>query len=82
MRLVWDEERSAGDIASHFSISWPAVSQNLGRLRSAGLLAERRDGTRRYYSADRTALRPLEGYLEQMWGTQLDKLQEAIETER
>jgi len=38
LRLVWDAERSSADIAAHFDITWPAVSQNLGVLKQAGLI--------------------------------------------
>lgn len=82
IRLVWDQERTAGDIASHFSVSWPAVSQSLRRLRETGLVNERREGTRRYYSADRSALQPLQSVLEQMWGSDLARLKEVVERER
>ena len=57
--LVWDRELSAGEIARHFPVSWPAISQNLGVLRRAGVVTERREGTRRLYRADRAALGPL-----------------------
>ena len=79
LRLVWDEERSAGDIAARFDVSWPAVSQNLGVLRRAGLVVERREGTRRLYRADRAALGPLEGALREMWERDLDDLKDVIE---
>ncbi len=82
IRLVWDEERVAGDIASHFTISWPAVSQNLRVLRQAGLVRERKEGTRRLYAANRQALSPLEALLTQMWSEDLDRLKAVIERER
>jgi DNA-binding transcriptional ArsR family regulator len=84
LRLVWDGERSASEIASHFStITFGAVSQHLGVLRRAGLVLVRRDGTRRFYRANRTALEPFAGLLEQMWASQLDRLAELAEaTER
>jgi DNA-binding transcriptional ArsR family regulator len=82
LRLVWDRERSAGDIASHFDVTWPAVSQNLRVLRSAGLLSERREGTRRLYRAQPTALGSLEVVLREMWERDLDALAVAIERER
>ena len=50
LMLIWDEPMCAGDIASYFDISRPAVSQHLRVLREAGLVRERRDGTRRLYS--------------------------------
>lgn len=82
LRLVWDQERSAGDIASRFDVSWSAISQNLKVLRAAGLVAERREGTRRWYRADRAALGPLEAVLSQMWADELDLLADALHRER
>lgn len=82
LRLVWDQELTAGEIAARFDVSWPAVSQNLGVLRRAGLLSERRDGTRRYYRARPRALGPLESALRQMWEQDLDRLKGAVEDGR
>jgi DNA-binding transcriptional ArsR family regulator len=81
LRLVWDGERSASDIASHFAISFGAVSQHLGVLRRAGLIVVRRDGTKRFYRANREVLQPFAGLLEQMWASQLDRLAELAETQ-
>ena len=52
LRLVWDSELSAGEIATHFEVSRPAVSQHLAVLRDVGLVSERRSGTRRLYRAE------------------------------
>lgn len=82
LRLVWNRERSAGDIAMHFDVSWPAISQNLGVLRRAGLVVERREATRRYYRADREAAGSLARVLEEMWSRDLDRLKAAIEEGR
>ena len=79
LHLVWDRELTAGEIASRFDVSWPAVSQNLGVLRRAGLVKERREGTRRFYRAQPSALGPLEAALRQMWEHDLDHLKEAVE---
>src|SRR6266581_926872 len=49
LRLVWDSELSAGQIAAHFDLAWPAISQNLRVLRDAGLVRERRQGNHRLY---------------------------------
>jgi DNA-binding transcriptional ArsR family regulator len=82
LRLVWGSERSAGDIAATVrDVSWPAVSQNLRVLKDAGLISERRQGTHRYYKADRRALGPLEVILRQMWTRDLDRLRELAEDE-
>ena len=81
LRIVWSEEHQAGEIAKKFEVSWPAVSQNLRVLKEAGLIRERRDGTRRLYRADRVALRPLEAYLRKMWSGNLDRLRLLAEAE-
>ena len=74
LRLVWDAERSAGDVAAHFDVTFGAVSQHLAVLRKAGLVSVRKDGNRRLYRADRAALGPLAAWLESMWTTELDTL--------
>ena len=56
LELVWDRELSAGDIAGQCDVSWSAVSQHLSVLKSAGFVAERREGTSRIYRADQQAL--------------------------
>ena len=81
LRLVWDAERSAGEIAAASDVSWPAVSQNLRVLKDAGLIRERRAGTHRYYRTDRRALGPLEAVLRQMWTRDLGRLGELAEQE-
>jgi DNA-binding transcriptional ArsR family regulator len=81
LRLVWDAERSAGDLAAVSDVSWPAVSQNLRVLKNCGLVLERRDGTHRYYKADRQALAPLEAVLRQMWAGDLGRLKQLAEAE-
>ena len=82
LRLVWSDERSAGDIAKTFDdVSWPAISQNLRVLKDAGLVKERRNGTSRLYRADRAALRPLEAYLRGMWSRDIDRLRLLAESE-
>ena len=81
LRLVWRRERSAGQIASAFAVTWPAISQNLRVLKESGLVTERRLGTSRLYKADRTALQPLEAYLRSMWARDIDRLRLLAEAE-
>ena len=59
LRLVWDRERSAGEIAAHFSVTRPAISQHLRLLQEGGLVQVRREGTKRIYTADRGRLESL-----------------------
>jgi len=77
LRLVWDRELSAGEIAARFDVSWPAVSQNLGVLLKAGLIAERREANRRFYRAKPQALGSLRAAVEEMWAQDLDRLRRA-----
>ena len=79
LRLVWDRELAAGEIASRFDVSFPAVSQHLGVLREAGFISVRRDGRVRLYRADRKALGPLRPMLEKMWTESLDRLAGLVE---
>src|SRR4051794_35313577 len=81
LRLVWDRELTSGEIASHFDISWPAVSQNLRVLEDARLVKCRRAGTTRFYRADRQRARPLKAILSTMWHSDLDRLAELAEAE-
>jgi DNA-binding transcriptional ArsR family regulator len=82
LRLVWVRERTAGEIASRFDVSWPAISQNLRILRRAGLISERREGTRRWYRAEHQALGSLRAVLTEMWERDLDAIEIAMRNER
>ncbi|MCO1656706.1 ArsR/SmtB family transcription factor [Pseudonocardia humida] len=82
LRLVAHEELPAGRIAEEFEVSRTAVSQHLGVLKSAGLLHERRDGTRRLYRARPEGLVGLQSFLDQMWAGSLDTARRLVEAER
>jgi DNA-binding transcriptional ArsR family regulator len=79
LRLVWDGELPAGDIASHFDVTRPAISHHLRVLKEAGLVEERRAGTRRLYRACPESLGELRGFLESFWDQQLVALKAAAE---
>ena len=81
LRLVWDAELPAGEIAAHFDVTRPAISQHLRVLKDAGLVAERRSGTRRYYRARLETLAELRAYLDGFWGGRLNLLKGAVERE-
>jgi DNA-binding transcriptional ArsR family regulator len=82
LRLVWDRELAAGDIAAHFDISWPAISQNLRVLCTAGLLTQRKAGHFRLYQANHAALGPLEPFLRAMWAADLEQLRQVVERDQ
>ncbi len=81
LELVWDRELSAGQIAAHFEVTRPAISQHLSVLRSAGLVAERRDGTRRLYRANPAGLAGLKEFIDRFWATGLARLKTEAEAE-
>jgi DNA-binding transcriptional ArsR family regulator len=81
LRLVRDDELTAGAIAAHFDVTRPAISQHLTVLRDAGLVVERRDGTRRWYRARPDGTRELRAWLEAFWDDGLARLAAAAEQE-
>src|SRR4051795_4653859 len=81
LKLVRDEELSAGEIASHFDVTRPAVSQHLTLLKEAGLVDERRNGTRRLYRARPEGLAELRAFLEEFWDERLEALKREAERE-
>ena len=81
LQLVRDRERSAGEIASHFEVSRPAISQHLGVLKEAGLVEERRDGTKRLYRGRPQGFADLKAFLDAFWGERLEALQAEAERE-
>ena len=81
LQLVSGGELSAGEIAAEFEITRPAVSQHLTVLKGAGLVAERRDGTRRLYSVRTEGFDDLKTFLEKFWGEGLERLKVAAEHE-
>lgn len=60
--------QAVGDLAKEMPISRPAVSQHLRVLREAGLVSDRRAGTRRIYTPSPAGLVELQAYLERFWG--------------
>jgi DNA-binding transcriptional ArsR family regulator len=81
LSLVRDEELSAGEIAAHFDVTRPAVSQHLTVLKEAGLVSERRNGTRRLYRARPEGLTELRTFLEGFWDERLEALKREAERE-
>ncbi|HET6318734.1 MAG TPA: metalloregulator ArsR/SmtB family transcription factor [Chloroflexota bacterium] len=83
LRLLRSDERPAGEIAGHFAdVTGPAISQHLRVLREAGLVEERRDGTRRLYRARPEGLAELRAWLRDFWDDNLASLKDAAEAEQ
>jgi DNA-binding transcriptional ArsR family regulator len=82
LRLVWRQERSAGDIrAAMPDVTFGAVSLQLRALLAAGLVEARPEGRHRFYRARRDALGPVGTMLEHMWTDALWRLKLAAELE-
>src|SRR6059058_3329033 len=81
LTLVRDEELTAGEIASHFEVSRPADSQHLTVLKEAGLVHERRNGTRRLYSVRTEGFYDVKTFLESFWDARLEALKKEAERE-
>jgi len=83
LRLVWEAERTAGDIhRSLGDVSFAAVSQQLKVLNDRGLVQVRPEGRQRFYRADRGALAPVAAVLEDMWDHALWRLKLAAELDQ
>ena len=82
LELVSHQELAAGAIAAHFDVTRPAISQHLTVLKDAGLVVERREGTRRLYRARPEGLDELRNLLENMWASSLDVARRLVEAER
>lgn len=81
LRLVADHELTAGDIAAHFQVTRPAISQHLRVLREANLVTSRREGTRRYYRTRPQGIAELRAFLDDFWDTHLQQLKIVAERE-
>ena len=82
LRLVAHDELPAGEIAAAFDITRTGVSQHLTVLKQAGLLSERRDGTRRLYRARPEGLDGLRTFLDDIWSGALDTARRLVEAEQ
>ena len=76
-----DEELTAGRIAAHFDVTRQAISQHLRVLHGAGLVSERREGTRRIYRGRPEGLIELRAFLDDFWSDRLDTLKREVEAE-
>jgi DNA-binding transcriptional ArsR family regulator len=74
--------RAVGEIADELPVSRPAVSQHLRVLKEAGLVTERRNGTRRLYRVDPDGLAELRDYFDAFWNEALSAFKDAVEEER
>lgn len=69
--------RSVGELAAGLPVSRPAVSQHLRVLKAAGLVTDRKDGTRRVYRIEPDGLAGLRDYFDGFWSEALERFREA-----
>jgi DNA-binding transcriptional ArsR family regulator len=81
LRLVWDDERPATELADAAGLSPSAASQHLKLLREAGLITVRVDATRRLYRADLARVAEIASFLDGFWAAPLERLRAAVEQE-
>ena len=79
--VLRDGERAVGDLAADLPVWRPAVSQHLKVLKGAGLVTERRDGTRHLYAIDAAGLAALRASLEAFWDAPSHSFKEAADAE-
>lgn len=79
LRLVRSEELSVGDIAVHFDVTRPAISQHLRVLADAELVTVRSTGRHRFYRARPEGLSELRGWVESYWRSSLTTLKVEVE---
>lgn len=70
---------AVNELAGTLPVTRPAVSQHLQVLKSAGLVVDRKAGTRRLYQVDPVGVARLRDHLDQMWSRALSAFQEAVE---
>ncbi len=81
LRIVQSRELSAGDIASQFEVTRPAISQHLKVLADAGLVSVRRQGTSLLYRTRPEGLAELRRFLDELWDNSLQLLKQEAEAE-
>lgn len=82
LRLIAHDELVAGKIAATFDVTRPTISQHLAVLKRAGLIAERREGTKRLYRARPQGLAGLHELLNELWASSLEVARGLAEMDR
>jgi DNA-binding transcriptional ArsR family regulator len=77
--LVAARPRAVGEIAAHLPVTRPAVSQHLKLLKTARLVVDHAEGTKRIYRVDPTGLKELRAQLDRFWNQTLANFKELVE---
>ena len=79
LEVLAEQPLPVGELAAHFPISRPAVSQHLKVLKDAGLVVDQRAGTRRLYHVDPSGVAELRSYLDRFWSLALGSFKAVVE---
>jgi DNA-binding transcriptional ArsR family regulator len=82
LRLLRDGPRSVTELAGHFPVSRPAISQHLRVLSDAGFVSATPDGTRRVYACRPEAFDSLRAYIDDFWTAALGNFKQRAEARR
>ena len=78
LTLVADEPRPVGEIAGHLDITAQAVSRHLKVLHEAGLVDERREGTRHLFAVNPAGFAAVQDFQAGFWTEHLARLSTAL----
>ncbi|WP_020673392.1 ArsR/SmtB family transcription factor [Amycolatopsis nigrescens] len=84
LRLLCDGPMAVNELAEHFEMRRPSLSEHLKVLREAGLVSERKSGRHRYYSLEAEPLREVSEWLtpfERFWREKLAGLRDLLDEE-
>lgn len=84
LRLLLDGPRTVSDLASHFDMRRPSISEHLRVLRDAGLVSERKVGRERHYRLEAAPLVELQEWLhpyERFWRGRMKALRDVLDEE-
>jgi DNA-binding transcriptional ArsR family regulator len=70
---------TATELAQDLPVTRSAVSQHLQVMKSAGLVGDTPDGTRRVYTVDPDALALLRSYFDSFWNRSLENFRSAAD---
>lgn len=82
LELLSEADCSVNEIAGHFEMSRPAVSQHLALLKEAGLVVDRREGRCIYYRMEPRGLKPLIDWISHyrtFWTKHIDRLEQLLD---
>jgi ArsR family transcriptional regulator, arsenate/arsenite/antimonite-responsive transcriptional repressor len=80
--ILKDGEKTPTEMATHFNFTLPALSTHLRVLRDAGLVSERKEGQRKYYSVNREGMSEMVEFFDAFWDDRLHSLKRFLESKK